>query len=157
LAETAHIPEDWVDVVLSRTVSRYLKALSVLPKVRRLLNIGVKVEYSIIVPSDNREMMTGMEVLETLMRTPLKNFTEAFRSKAKAKVGDEAGIQVTNVYQPFLGVAPAPTTTTGLNTTTTMGYRVATARAPSQPALHAVVAFAALALSFGASRRGILA
>lgn len=156
MAETAHCPEDWITVSLKKSVSRWLLALAErLPQVRRLISVGVKIEYLILIPANNREMITGMGALEAIMNTPLGNMSATLRRKSLQFIGAEAGIQVTNVYQPSLGVVEYFTTVT--TTTTTSCYnctmKIATAAAPARPSLHMAVVFSAAVLFWVSAAR----
>lgn len=147
LAATALIPEAWIEIVLYKVYKRWLTAIdevlsseptSIPDRVRRLFNEGIKVDYTIIVPANNREKRTGMGALEALVNTPLTNITKTVRSRVLAAIGTEAGLTVTAVLQPTLGIMEHEvTTTTFYNETTTR--MIATAGAPARLSLHMVV------------------
>lgn len=118
------------------------------PKKRRMLDIGVKIDYVILVPANNAEGQTGMGALEAVMNAPLGNITGILRAKASKYIGDEAGIQVTNVFQPVLGVGEYYTTVTTTTITTTMILKIAVASAPPRAALHIVVMFSVAFVSW---------
>jgi len=142
IAETAGCPEYWVSVTLDKHGSRFLREVdsiyeALANKVRsffdrreegheRRLGLlddrevvwGVTVDYTIIVPSNNRERITGMWALETIMRQPLYNITRIVRTKVYEAIGTTAGLQVTGRTQPSLGSVNyvpeyVPTTTRG--------------------------------------------
>jgi hypothetical protein len=148
VARVAGIPEEWIELVLSRIIKRWLEALNVGDKVkRRLLNQGVMIDYTIVVPANNQERVTGMGALESIMRAPLTNITKVLRSRLIAAIGVDAGVSITGVAQPSLSVMPYETTTTTMEENTTMRV-IATASAPPRPSLHAVVALSAAACSW---------
>jgi len=117
------------------------------PKKRRMLEIGVKIDYVILVPANNAEGKTGMGALEAIMYAPLHNITGTLRAQSLIYIGDEAGIQVTNVFQPVMGVVEYVAKVTTITTTTIITnktyIKIATASAPSRAALHIVVVFSA--------------
>jgi hypothetical protein len=71
---------------------------------RRLLNIGVTMNYTIIVPANNREGIVGMDALEAIMTQDLGNFTMTLRYFVLEAIGQPADIQVTGRTQPILFV-----------------------------------------------------
>jgi len=107
---------------------------------RRLFNAGIKVDYTIVVPANNPEKRTGMGAVVALMNAPLGNITKTVRSRLVAAIGTNAGLSVTAVMQPELGVVPHDMTTTTVYNTTSM-RKIATARARPWASLNLVVAF----------------
>merc|ERR1712070_1020658 len=142
------------------TGTRWLQAvfsayLDIREKVRRLIayhseprqlsNFGVQVDYTIIVPANNAEKVTGMSALEAIMRQPLWNMTRIIKSKMKTAIGFDAGVEVTEKLQPTLSVQGYVSTTVA-NFTTTRFVRAVTARSVRGHSVDAVVAIAVILL-----------